>query len=79
MKKAIILGVAPDHGLGAHSIKRFAAEGLHVFVASRTQPSLDNFVSEIEFAGGKTTAICADASIEDQVITLFEKVGNDLD
>ncbi|MBT4183919.1 MAG: glucose 1-dehydrogenase, partial [Deltaproteobacteria bacterium] len=37
MKKAIIIGVGTKQGLGAQLAKRFASEGLHVFVASRTQ------------------------------------------
>ena len=48
MKKAIILGIGLDKGLGAQLSKRFAKEGLHVFLASRTQSNLDSLASKIE-------------------------------
>jgi NAD(P)-dependent dehydrogenase (short-subunit alcohol dehydrogenase family) len=78
VKKAIIMGVGADQGLGAQLAKRFASEGLHVFVAGRTQSRLDALTVEIEQAGGKATAVCADATNEEQVINLFEKAGNGL-
>ena len=78
MKKAIIMGVGADQGLGAQLAKRFASEGLHVFVAGRTQSRLDALTVEIEQAGGKATAVCADATNEEQVINLFEKAGSGL-
>jgi short-subunit dehydrogenase len=52
VKKVIIMGVGADQGLGAQLAKRFASEGLHVFVASRTQSRLDALTVEIEQAGG---------------------------
>ena len=79
MKKAIIIGVGTEQGLGAQLAKRFASEGLHVFVASRTQSRLDALTVEIEQAGGKATAVCVDATNEEQVIKLFEKAGSGLD
>ncbi len=78
MKKAIIIGIGQDRGLGAQLSKRFAKEGLHVFVASRTQSNLDSLVSRIEAEGGTATAVCTDATDEDQVISLFNEVGEDL-
>ena len=79
MKKAVIIGVGTEQGLGAQLAKRFASEGLHVFVASRTQSRLDALTVEIEQAGGKATAVCAAATNEEQVIKLFEKAGSRLD
>ena len=78
MKKAIVIGIGQDRGLGAQLSKRFAKEGLHVFVASRTQSNLDSLVSRIEAEGGTATAVCTDATSEDQVISLFNEVGEDL-
>ena len=78
MKKAVIIGVGTEQGLGAQLAKRFASEGLHVFVASRTQSRLDALTVEIEQAGGKATAVCVDATNEEQVIKLFEKAGSGL-
>ena len=53
MKKAIIVGVGADQGLGSQLAKSFASEGLHVFVAGRTQSRLDALTVEIEQAGVK--------------------------
>jgi NAD(P)-dependent dehydrogenase (short-subunit alcohol dehydrogenase family) len=78
LKKAIIMGVGAEQGLGAQLAKRFASEGMHVFIASRTQSRLDVLTVEIEQAGGKATAVCADSTNEEQVIQLFEKAGSGL-
>ena len=78
MKKAIIMSVDADQGLGVQLAKRFAPEGLHVFVAGRTQSRLDALTVEIEQAEGKATAFYADATNEEQVIKLFEKAGSGL-
>ena len=40
MKKAIIVGVGADQGLGSQLAKCFASEGLHVFVAGELNPDL---------------------------------------
>ncbi len=37
MRKAVIMGVGPERGLGAQPCQRLAADGLAVFVAGRTQ------------------------------------------
>jgi len=79
VKKAVIMGVGAEQGLGSQLAKRIASEGLHVFVASRTQSRLDALTVEIEQARGKATAVCADATNEEQVIKLFEKAGSGLD
>lgn len=79
MRKAIIIGVGPDRGLGAQLCKRFASEGLHVLAAGRTQSSLDPVAAEIESKGGKATAVVADATIEADIVALFERAGDDLE
>ena len=78
MKKAIVIGIGQDRGLGAQLSKRFAKEGLHVFVASRTQSNLDSLVSKIEAEDGNATSVSTDATNEDEVKSLFEEVGEDL-
>ena len=79
MRKAVIIGVGPDRGLGAQLCKRFAAEGLHVFAAGRTRSALDAVVADIVSAGGRATPAVADATKEAEVLSLFTEVGNDLD
>ena len=78
MKKAIVIGIGEERGLGAHLSKRLAKEGLHVFLASRTQSNLDSLASKIEKEGGKATTVCTDATNEDEVKSLFNIVGEGL-
>jgi short subunit dehydrogenase len=64
MRKAVIIGVGPDRGLGAQLCKRFAKEGLHVVAAGRTSASLDAVVADIERSGGEASSFAADATSE---------------
>ena len=70
---AIISGVGPDQGMGAQLARRFAKHGLHVFVAGRTQASLDAVAAGIEADGGQATAVVADATDEQATIDLFKQ------
>lgn len=79
MGKAVIIGVGPERGLGAQLCKRFAAEGLDVFAAGRTQASVDAVADSIHRAGGQATAVLTDATDERQVVALFEQAGGDID
>ncbi len=78
MKKAVIIGVGAEQGLGSQLAKRFAFEGFHIFIAGRNLSRIKERASEIELAGGKATAVCADASDEKQIIELFKEAGNEL-
>ncbi len=77
-KTAIVIGVGPDRGLGGQLSRRFAAEGLHVLVAGRTQASLDTLVNAIQADGGSAEAVVCDATSEADVIALFDRAGEDL-
>ncbi|MDJ0847241.1 MAG: SDR family NAD(P)-dependent oxidoreductase [Myxococcota bacterium] len=79
MEKAIVIGVGPDRGLGGQLCKRFAAEGLHVLVAGRTQESLDAIVDSIREAGGSAESVVTDATSESDVQKLFDRAGDELD
>jgi NAD(P)-dependent dehydrogenase (short-subunit alcohol dehydrogenase family) len=74
LKKALVIGVGAEKGLGATISARFAREGLHVFVAGRTAQSLEQVVQQIRFAGGTATAVVADATREADVQSLFDQV-----
>ncbi len=73
-KKAVVIGVGPEAGLGAALCKRFAREGHHVFVAGRTKQQLEGLAESIVAAGGKATAVTADATHEADVLRLFDSV-----
>ncbi|HEY6599418.1 MAG TPA: SDR family NAD(P)-dependent oxidoreductase, partial [Pseudomonadales bacterium] len=71
-KKAIVIGVGPEAGLGARLAERFASLGLHVFVAGRTREQLDHVVRSITTNDGNATAVVTDATDESAVIALFD-------
>ena len=69
---AIVIGVGPEDGLGGALCKRFAARGMHVFVAGRTQAKLDAVADAIVDAGGTATALATDATSEQDIVALFD-------
>ena len=71
-KVAVVIGVGPEDGLGGALCKRFAARGLHVFVAGRTLAKVDAVAEAIARAGGTATALSVDATSEEAVVALFE-------
>ena len=79
MKTAIVIGVGPERGLGAQLCKRFAAEGLKVIVAGRTQSALQAVVDDIAKAGGVAVPFVADATKESDIAALFNAAGETLD
>lgn len=77
MKTAIVIGVGPQEGLGARLCERIASLGLHVFVAGRTQESLDSVVDSIATNGGNATAVLADTTDEQQISKLFDQAATE--
>ena len=73
-KKAVVVGVGPEAGLGAALCKRFAREGYQVFAAGRTKQQLEGLAESIVAAGGQATAVTADATREADVLRLFDGV-----
>jgi short-subunit dehydrogenase len=69
---AVVLGVGPEQGLGATLAKRFAAEGLHVFIAGRSENKLKKVAQSIDQNGGSATPVTIDGSLEHDVVHLFE-------
>lgn len=79
MKTAVIIGVGPDLGLGAQLCKRFAADGLRVIIAGRTQTAVEAVADEIRRSGGQAVGLVADATNEADVARLFEAADGTLD
>ena len=82
MRTAIVMGVGPVRGLGAQLCVRFAdpkADGLHVLVAGRSQDKLDAVVTAIQQNGGSAEAVIADATVEADIVDLFDRAGDNLD
>jgi NAD(P)-dependent dehydrogenase (short-subunit alcohol dehydrogenase family) len=72
MATAIVLGVGASRGLGGALCRRFAREGLHVFLAGRTQAKLDPLAAELRAAGGVATPVVTDATRPADVAKLFD-------
>lgn len=71
---AVIIGVGAREGMGAAVAVKAAAEGMHVFVAGRTQDKLQRIVEEIESSGGQATAVVTDSTKTDDISNLFQQV-----
>ncbi|MEO1881037.1 MAG: SDR family NAD(P)-dependent oxidoreductase, partial [Methylococcales bacterium] len=71
---AVILGVGPERGLGATLAKYFAAKGLHVYIAGRSEDKLKLIANKLVSNGGKVTAIIADATQEHDMRHLFNVI-----
>jgi NAD(P)-dependent dehydrogenase (short-subunit alcohol dehydrogenase family) len=72
-KKAVVLGVGAEQGLGAAAARRFAEEGYHVLVAGRTADKIGKVVDAIRKAGGSATAVTVDGTKEAEVIALWDR------
>ena len=79
MKKAVVLGVGAEKGLGAQLAIRFAEMGMYVYLAGRTQEKLKAVSDNIKTRDGQSEAIVCDATDENQVIQLFDTAGDDID
>src|SRR5262245_26721246 len=71
-KRAVVIGVGPEAGLGARLCERFASLGLHVFVAGRTAAQIERVARTIAANGGGATAVVTDTTNEGAVIELFD-------
>jgi short-subunit dehydrogenase len=71
---AVIIGVGPEEGLGATLAKYFAKKGLHVYIAGRDKQKLELTANKIRESGYMVTTVVADATVEHDVIGLFEIV-----
>jgi NAD(P)-dependent dehydrogenase (short-subunit alcohol dehydrogenase family) len=69
---AVVIGVGPERGLGAALCREFARDALHVVVAGRTPSKIERVAEAIRGAGGRATAIPADATAENEVVALLE-------
>ena len=74
---AVIIGVGPEQGLGATLASYFAAKGLHVYIAGRSEDKLQRVAEKISRKGGTATSVIADATVEHEVAHLFNIVQQD--
>jgi NAD(P)-dependent dehydrogenase (short-subunit alcohol dehydrogenase family) len=74
-RSAVVVGVGAEAGLGGALCKRFARQGLHVFLAGRTPEKLQGVADAIARAGGQATPVPTDTTVEADVLRLFERAG----
>jgi short-subunit dehydrogenase len=67
--------VGASQGLGAALARRFAREGIEVFVAGRMRERLEAVAAEIRRAGGLASAVVADTTQAADVVRLFDAAG----
>jgi NAD(P)-dependent dehydrogenase (short-subunit alcohol dehydrogenase family) len=72
-RKALVIGVGAEQGLGAALCRRFAREGYHVLVAGRTPARVATVAQAIVAAGGRAEPVRADATVESDVVDLFDR------
>ena len=70
------MGVGPEQGLGAALARKFASEGLHVFIGGRSKNKLEAVAEGIDKLGGQSTPVITEATNEQQVCLLFELANN---
>ncbi|MDP1772413.1 MAG: SDR family NAD(P)-dependent oxidoreductase [Methylobacter sp.] len=69
---AVIIGVGPEQGLGATLANCFSAQGLHVYIAGRSESKLHQVAEKIRQQGGSVSTVIADATVERDVANLFK-------
>ncbi len=69
---AVVVGVGASRGLGGALARRFAIEGLEVFLAGRTGAKLEALAAEIKDNGGRAVPVVTDATDETSVTHLFD-------
>ena len=74
MDSAIVAGVGALAGVGGASSRRFAREGLHVFLAGRTAEKLEAVAEQIRSDGGTATPVPTDCTEPSDVTRLFDSV-----
>ncbi len=75
-RTAAVFGVGAATGLGAALARRFAQEGLLVFLAGRTQAKVTAVAEDILRKGGNAKAKVADATRETDVIALLDEAAD---
>jgi NAD(P)-dependent dehydrogenase (short-subunit alcohol dehydrogenase family) len=69
---AVVVGVGASRGLGGALARRFAHEGLEVFLGGRTLGKLEALAEEIDRSGGRAIPVVTDATDEASVAHLFD-------
>ena len=69
-----MIGVGARSGVGGALCRRFGKEGLHVFVAGRTQAKVDDVAKDVVERGGTATAVVGDCTVAEDMARFFDAV-----
>ena len=69
---ALVMGVGPSQGLGAALCRKFAREGLFVYVCGRSKEKLEDVCTEIIEEGYDATPIVADLTDKNDIDQMTE-------
>ncbi|WP_156303053.1 SDR family NAD(P)-dependent oxidoreductase, partial [Methylogaea oryzae] len=72
-KTAVVLAAEPDCAVGSALARRFAAEGMHVYLAASDAGILQGVAEDIRRSGGTVIALTVNASSEDAVAQLLQR------
>jgi NAD(P)-dependent dehydrogenase (short-subunit alcohol dehydrogenase family) len=75
-RTAVVFGVGAKAGLGAALARRFAWEGLRVFLSGRTEAKVKAVAEDILRQGGRAEARTVDATKEKDVIALLDEASD---
>jgi NAD(P)-dependent dehydrogenase (short-subunit alcohol dehydrogenase family) len=75
-RTAIVIGVGATAGLGAALARRFAREGLHVFLGARDTERLEALAAELRGHGYAASAVAMDTTQPADVVRLFDAAGS---
>src|SRR5262249_18673504 len=70
---AVVVGVGAERGLGAALCRRFAQAGYHGLVGGRTAVKINKVAQTIISAGGSAEPVATDATVEQDVVRLFDR------
>jgi NAD(P)-dependent dehydrogenase (short-subunit alcohol dehydrogenase family) len=71
-RTAIVIGVGAAAGLGAALARRFAREGLHVFLGARNGERIEALAAELRGRGLAASALAMDATQPAELTRLFD-------
>lgn len=74
-KTAVVLASEPDCSVGSALAKRFAAEGLLVFLAAANADALHTVAESIRRSGGTATVMATNATSDSDVSELVQQAG----
>lgn len=72
-KVAVVVGASARAGTGGALARRFAHEGLHTFIAGRTEERIAALAEDIRGAGGTATPVVTDTTDPSQVNALLDR------